>query len=225
MFNADWYIDTTGMSDSSVIICSVVALVLGIIVSLTYMYTTSVYTKNFAVTLALLPIIVQVVLVMVNGNLGTSVAVLGIFSLVRFRSVPGSSKEITAVFLTTAIGLAIGMGFLGYAVFITIVVGVAFILLSKLSFGDRITREKQLKITIPEDLDYTEIFDDIFDKYLNRVRRERVRTVNMGTMFEITYNVTMKNLKDEKQMLDEIRCRNGNLTVQCARVPANNEEL
>ena len=114
MFNSRLYVDTSMMSDSSVMICFGVAFVLGIVISLAYMYATETYTKNFAVTLALLPVIVQAVLIMVNGNIGTSVAVLGIFSLVRFRSVPGSSKEITAVFLTTAIGLAIGMGFVGY---------------------------------------------------------------------------------------------------------------
>lgn len=225
MFNNEWYINTTEMGDTSVIICIVTALLLGIVVSLAYMFTTEIFTKNFAVTLALLPVIVQAVLVMVNGNLGTSVAVLGIFSLVRFRSVPGSSKEIMAVFLTTAIGLAVGMGFIGYAVVLAVIVGLAFILLAKLPFGVNMSKDKQLKVTIPENLDYTEIFDDIFDKYLKRVRRERVKSVNMGTMFEITYNVTFKDLKDEKKLIDEIRCRNGNLTVSCGRLAANVEEL
>lgn len=132
MFNSRLYVDTTMMSDSSVMICFVAAFVLGILISLAYMYATETYTKNFAVTLALLPVIVQAVLIMVNGNIGTSVAVLGIFSLVRFRSVPGSSKEITAVFLTTAIGLAIGMGFVGYAAVLTVLVGLVFVILSKI---------------------------------------------------------------------------------------------
>lgn len=226
MFNSKLYVDTSMMSDSSVMICFGVAFVLGIVISLAYMYATETYTKNFAVTLALLPVIVQAVLIMVNGNIGTSVAVLGIFSLVRFRSVPGSSKEITAVFLTTAIGLAIGMGFVGYAAVLTILVGLVFVILSKVPFGEmRTGKEKLLRVTMPENLDYTDVFDDIFEKYLKRVKRERVKTVNMGTMFEITYIITMKNAADEKKMIDEIRCRNGNLTVSCGRVPVNNIEL
>ncbi|MBE5937081.1 MAG: DUF4956 domain-containing protein [Lachnospiraceae bacterium] len=211
--------------EKTVIICISVALLLGILISIAYMYATPTYTKNFAATLALLPIIVQAVLVMVNGNVGTSVAVLGIFSLVRFRSVPGSSKEITAVFLTTAIGLAIGMGFIGYAVVLTVIVGIAFVLFAKIPLKEKVSDEKLLRITIAENLDYTEIFDDIFAKYLKTVTRQRVKTVNMGTMYDLQYIIVMKDVKDEKKMLDEIRCRNGNLTVACGKVPVNTETL
>lgn len=212
-------------SVQALLICFGVALVLGIVIALVYVYTTPLCTKNFVVTLAVLPSIVQAVLIMVNGNLGTSVAVLGIFSLVRFRSVPGSSKEIMTVFLTTAIGLSIGMGFIGYAVVITVVIGIAFIIFSFISFGEKKSKSRLLKITMPENLDYTEVFNDIFDKYLRRCSRESVRTVNMGTMYEISYIVEMKNINEEKEMIDEIRCRNGNLTVACGRVPANTDEL
>lgn len=225
MLNETLFIDTGSMADGNMAICLIVALVLGIIISFVYMVTTPSHTKNFVVTLALLPIIVQAVLVMVNGNIGTSVAVLGIFSLVRFRSVPGSSKEITAVFLTTAIGLAIGMGFVGYAAVLTVIVGIALFVFSKLNYGSKVSKEKLLRITIPENLDYTEVFDDIFDKYLKRVTRERVKTVNMGTMYDISYVVVFKDINDEKKLLDEIRCRNGNLTVSCGRVPVATDEL
>ena len=225
MINSKLYVDTTMMNDRSVIACFIAAIVLGIIFAAVYMYATRVYTKNFVVTLALLPVIVQAVLIMVNGNIGTSVAVLGIFSLVRFRSVPGNSKEITSVFLETAIGLAIGMGFIGYAAVLTVLVGIVFVILSKLPFGERPVKEKLLRVTIPENLDYTDVFDDIFDRYLKKFRRERVKTVNMGTMFEVTYIITMKDNTEEKKMIDEIRCRNGNLTVSCGRAPVNNEEL
>lgn len=218
-------VDLSSLSIVEIMICFGVAIILGVITSLVYMYTTPSYTKNFVVTLAILPIIVQAVLVLVNGNLGTSVAVLGIFSLVRFRSVPGSSKEIMSVFLTTAIGLAIGMGFLFYAILITVIVGIAFIIYAKVSFGERKGGEKLLRITLPENLDYTEVFEDVFDQYLKKVYRERVRTVNMGTMFEISYVIIMKDIKEEKKMIDDIRCRNGNLSVSCGRVPMNTDEL
>lgn len=225
MINSILYFDMTSPSIKATLICFGVALLLGVITSVIYMYTTPSYTKNFVVTLAVLPVIVQAVLILVNGNLGTSVAVLGIFSLVRFRSVPGSSKEIMAVFLTTAIGLAIGMGFLLYAIMITSIVGVAFILFHLLSFGDKKRVDRLLKITLPENLDYTEIFNDIFDMYLKKAVSERVRTVNMGTMFEVSYIIRFKDPKDEKKFIDEIRCRNGNLTVSIGRVPANTDEL
>lgn len=207
------------------LICFGAAFILGLITSIIYMYTTPSYTKNFAVTLAILPVIVQAVLILVNGNLGTSVAVLGIFSLVRFRSVPGSSKEIMSVFLTTAIGLSIGMGCVLYAVFITVLVGIAFIIFDKISFGENRSSDKLLKVIIPENLDYTEVFDDIFEKYLKKAVSHRVKTVNMGTMFEVSYIISMKNPKDEKKLIDDIRCRNGNLTVSIGHVPVNTEEL
>lgn len=225
MINEILFFDMTNPTLINSFICFAVAAVLGVITSIVYMYTTPMYTKNFVITLAILPIIVQAVLILVNGNLGTSVAVLGIFSLVRFRSVPGSSKEIMSVFLTTAIGLAIGMGFVLYAILITVIVLILFVLFSLISFGERKAPEKMLKITLPENLDYTAIFDDIFEKYLKKANRERVRTTNMGTMFEVSYVIVMKDIKEEKQFIDEIRCRNGNLTVSIGRVPVNPDEL
>lgn len=217
--------DTGNLTDADALICFMAAIILGVVISLIYMYTTPAYTKNFAITIAVLPSIVQAVLILVNGNLGTSVAVMGIFTLVRFRSVPGSSKEIMAVFLTTAIGLAIGMGFLGYAVVITVISGAVFVVLSKTRFGEKKYREKLLRVTMPENLDYTHVFDDIFDKYLNKCTREKTKTVNMGTMYQISYIIEMKDVNEEKKLIDDIRCRNGNLTVSIGRVPVNTDEL
>lgn len=225
MFDSILYLDSGSLSNIGVLVCFGVAIVLGLIISLVYIYTTPSYTKNFSITIALLPAIIHSVLIIVNGNLGTSVAVLGIFSLVRFRSVPGSSKEIMSVFLTTAIGLALGMGFPIYAVLITIIIGIALIIYAKVPFGEAKSREKMLRVTLPENLDYTDVFEDIFEKYLKKVNEDRVKTVNMGTMYELSYIITMKDIKQEKAMIDEIRCRNGNLSVSCGRVPVNNVEL
>ncbi len=207
--------------------CFGIALGLGIVTSVIYMFTTPNYTKNFVVTIAILPVVVQAVLLLVNGEIGTSLVTLAIFSLVRFRSVPGTSKEIATVFLTVAIGIAVGLGYPMYGVIITGVVGVAFIILSIIPFGDwkRKNTDKLLKVTIPENLDYTEVFTDLFAKYLKKADRETVKTVNMGTMFEITYIIRMKNSNDEKKLIDEIRTRNGNLTVSIGRVPINSEVL
>lgn len=181
--------------------------------------------KSFVMTLVLLPPLVQLVIMMVNGNLGTSVAVLGTFSLVRFRSVAGSSKEIACIFFAMAIGLATGMGFLTFAVMMVVVIGLAFILLEKTKFGEPKANEKDLKISIAENLDYTEIFEDIFKIYTKKCKLERVKTTNLGSMYELDYHIVLKDAAKEKEMIDAIRCRNGNLTIVCGRMQGIQEEL
>ena len=224
MFNSLLKVTDGVIDPLGIVVCLGVALVLGLISSIVYMKTTTT-SKNFVITLALLPAMVQAVVLLVNGNLGASIAVMGTFSLVRFRSVPGSSKEISSIFLAMAIGLATGMGYVTYAVLLTIVLCSAIVVLSKTSFGEQITSEKQLKVLIPEDLDYTENFDDLFAKYMKRVSIERVKTTNMGSMFELVYRVELKDPKQEKALIDELRCRNGNLSISCSRYAMNREEL
>lgn len=213
------------MTFENALLCTAVSLVLGIAISFIYMKSQRCYTKSFAITLALLPVLVQCVIMMVNGNLGTSVAVLGTFSLVRFRSVAGSSSEIASVFFAMAIGLATGMGFLTFAALITLVIGTIYLILGKTEFGESKSNQKDLRITIAENLDYTEIFDDIFQKYTKKSRLEQVKTINLGSMYELKYHVTLNNEKHEKAMIDEIRCRNGNLTVICGRMSNIQESL
>jgi len=224
MFNS--IIDTTtGITFSSVMACTAVSLVLGLAIAFVYMSYDRSFTKNFVVTLVILPALVQIVIMMVNGNLGAGVAVMGAFSLVRFRSVPGSSREIANIFFTMAVGLATGMGYLGFAAIFTIVIcGVLFILY-KTSFASQITEEKELRITIPENLDYSGIFDDLFSRYTIKTTLDRVKSTNMGSMFELRYVTTLKNARQEKEFLDAIRCRNGNLTVMCGRIQSAREEL
>ena len=206
------------------LICTVSSLVLGLAIAFIYMHGNT-YSKNFVVTLALLPAIVQVVIMMVNGNLGTGIAVAGTFSLVRFRSVPGSAREIVSIFFAMAIGLATGTGYITYAILVTIVIGAAQLILSKSKFGDKNQNEKSVKITIPESLDYSGAFDDIFSTYTKKSSLERVRTTNMGSLFELHYLVTLKSAANEKTMIDELRCRNGNLTISCSYPKAGQDEL
>jgi len=173
----------------------------------------------------ILPVLVQVVIMMVNGNLGTGVAILGAFSLVRFRSIPGSSKEIGVIFFAMAIGLATGMGFLAFAALITLVISLVLVLLNKLNYGGSKEIHKNLKIVIPENLDFNSLFDDIMEKYTLECSLDRVKTTNMGSMFELSYDVILKQNINEKKMIDEIRCRNGNLMVACGRMETTVEEL
>lgn len=215
---------STTITMSQLLLCTFVSLLLGLILALIHTYKNT-YTKNFVLTLALLPAVVQAVIMIVNGNLGTGVAVMGAFGLVRFRSVPGNAREICSVFLAMAVGLAAGMGYLGIAAVLLLIVGAATILLVSLPIGQEAFKRKELKVTIPENLDYTGIFDDIFKEYTEKSELIRVKTVNMGSLYELCYHIQLKSEETEKTMLDAIRCRNGNLTIICGRIAADREEL
>lgn len=218
----------TGASGSldvaQMLICMGVSLGLGIVIALVYMYR-NVYSKNFLITLALLPAIVQAVILLVNGNLGVGVAVMGAFSLVRFRSIPGGAKEIACIFFAMAVGLATGMGFIGYAALFTAGISVMMLFYSTIRFGEGNASLRTLKIVIPEDLDYTELFDDLFKEFTQKATLEQVRTTNLGSLYELKYTITLKDIKREKEMIDKIRQRNGNLNIGCSRVSTGKEEL
>ena len=221
--------DVEGASVISVpqfILCILVALAIGAVIALVYTYKSR-YTTSFVVTLALLPAIVCVVILMVNGNVGAGVAVAGAFSLVRFRSVPGTAKEIGTIFLAMGAGLIAGMGYLGFAVLFTVILCIAMLILNVVSSVCRKApgREKLLRITIPEDLDYCEVFDDLFEKYTEKYECTNVKTTNMGSLFKLTYAITVKDVKQEKEFIDALRCRNGNLEISIARQEANQFEL
>jgi len=217
---------TAVISVTDFLLCLGCSLVLGLIMAFAYMYRTR-YTKSFVVTLALLPAVVCVVIMLVNGNVGTGVAVAGAFSLVRFRSVPGTAKEICTLFLAMGAGLIAGMGYLGFAVLFTVVMFGVFILYNRLDFGAKKNSEayKTFSITIPEDLDYTGVFDDLFAEYTVSHELTRVKSTNMGSMFKLTYNVTLQDVAKEKEMIDKIRCRNGNLEIAVSRQETTVTEL
>ena len=204
-------------------ICIAVAFALGLVVALVHQKT-SPSNKNFITTLAVLPVLVTMVILLVNGNLGTSVAILGAFGLVRFRSIPGNSRAIMDVFFAMAIGLAVGTGYIGFAALFTIVVSLFIILLSALNFGQSQTDEKKLTIMVPEDIDYTSIFDQTFAKFTTTHSLERSKTTNMGSLFELRYRVKLKKGINEKQFIDHLRVQNGNLKVMLSQ-PLAEEEL
>lgn len=208
----------------SLLICTGASFVLGIIGALIYMYK-STYTKGFILTLALLPSVVQIVIMLVNGNLGTGVAVMGAFGLVRFRSAPGGAREIGSIFLAMALGLATGTGYITVAVIFLAVYALVSILLISAKFGEGSPLEKELKITIPESLDYNGIFDDLFGEYTKKSDLVKVKTTNMGSLYELTYHIVIPDLSREKEFIDKIRCRNGNLNIVCGRVPVGKDEL
>jgi hypothetical protein len=216
--------DLSGITFSQAAICIIAAFIIGIIIAAVYMFTGR-YSQNFIITIVLLPVVIQAVIIMVNGSLGTGIAVLGAFSLIRFRSVPGTSREITVIFMSMACGLSVGMGEIGYGFLICLICAAVMLLLHFTKFGQKHQGDNHLRITIPEDLDYTGAFTDIFDRYLLSCKLESVKTTNLGTMFELTYAVRMKDPGQEKEMIDEIRCRNGNLTVVSNRLEMEAETL
>lgn len=217
---------TTLISVTDFLLCLGVSLVIGVMMALAYMYHTR-YTKSFVITLALLPAVVCVVIMMVNGNVGTGVAVAGAFSLVRFRSVPGTAKEICTLFLAMAAGLIAGMGYLGYAALFAAVMCAMFVLYNRLDLGSKKNAAtfKVLTITIPEDLNYSGVFDDVFTTYTRTHELIRVKSTNMGSMFKLTYNVMLRDVTREKEMIDQLRCRNGNLEIAVSKQETVGTEL
>ena len=202
------------------------SLVLGLVISLVHMYKNR-STGSFLGAIALLPAIVCVVIMAVNGNIGAGVAVAGAFSLVRFRSAPGTAREITAIFTAMATGLMAGMGYIAYAGIFVLVIGAATLVCRSVEIGsDRAADlRKNLRITIPEDLDYTGVFDDILDEYTKEHKLISSKTTNMGSMFKLTYEVTLDKNKSEKEFMDKLRCRNGNLEIAISAVRANEDQL
>ena len=214
------------ISISDFLLCVGVALVLGVFLAVVYAVKSR-YTKSFLITLGILPAVVCIVIMMVNGNVGAGVAVAGAFSLVRFRSAAGTAKEIAVIFLAMAAGLVCGMGYLAYAALFTLIIGVIFLALQfiKIPQSKSVLKQKTLRITIPEDLDYTSIFNDIFDKYTTEYKLTNVKTSNMGSLFKLTYHLTEKDITKEKEMIDELRIRNGNLEISISEQEETRDAL
>ena len=206
----------TELTLTSFLICTGVSLLLGVGTALVAGYRSR-STQSLAVTLAILPAVVQAVIMLVNGSIGAGIAVAGAFSLVRFRSAPGTAREIAAIFLAKAIGLATGMGYVGLAALLFLILAGAMLALTALRFGQKEDAGRILKITIPEDLDYDGLFDDLFERYTTAHTLEKVKTTNMGTLYELRYRITLRQEPVPKVFLDELRCRNGNLNITCCR--------
>lgn len=213
------------ITGATFLIATLCSIAIGVFIAFMYTIKNN-YSKSYIITLALLPAIVQVVIMLVNGNIGAGVAVAGAFSLVRFRSAPGTGKEITSIFLAMAVGLATGMGYIGIAALFAIIITVANLILSNCGFGDALAEEKTLKVTVPEGLDFEGIFDDIFGRYTTKAELEEVKTSGMGSLYKLTYKIVLRQKASTKGMLDEMRQRNGNLEISCSRpVMVKSEEL
>ncbi|MBR6358224.1 MAG: DUF4956 domain-containing protein [Lachnospiraceae bacterium] len=219
-------------NDSSIttlttITCMLFAVILGIIIAAAYAIITKKeeISLSFFLTLVIMPAAVALVIVLVGSNLARALSLGGIFALVRFRSMPGDGKDISFVFVAMAAGLSSGLGFLTIALAATVVLALVVIVVTKVAGLVFANNTQSLKIVIPEDMDYSDAFKDIFEKYTDRAELEKVKTTNMGTLYELAYYVNMKSNADEKKFLDEIRTRNGNLSVVLAKQLKKKEEL
>ncbi len=213
MFNTIFDSTATGMSIPTALISAVAALALGMVIAFTHKKTARQTTKSFLVTLAVLPLLVMAVMIMINGNLGTSIAILGAFSLIRFRSVRGDARELLGIFFTMMVGLALGMGHLLFAVVMTAIAVVAIVIFSNTKMFEPNKNNRSLKIVIPEDLDYEDVFAEIFKKYTKSAELVQTKTMNMGSLYKLTYDITLKHGVREKDFLDAIRVKNCNLKV------------
>lgn len=175
------------------------------------------YNETFVISVALLPAAVCVIIMMVNGNLGASLSVAGAFSLVRFRSAQGNARQITTVLIAMTAGLIIGMGYLVLSVIYTLLLAGAMNILSAVMERTKNRQERFLYVTIPESLNYTDVLEPVLNEYVSEKELEHIRTVNMGSLFKLTYRITMKPDKNEKQMIDDLRCVNGNLEIHVAK--------
>lgn len=205
---------TAVIAPSDFLLCISTALLTGLLLCRMVQWKSNV-SESFAVTLALLPATVCMVIMMVNGNVGTGVAIAGAFSLVRFRSAAGTGREIAAIFIAMAAGLMIGMGYLVYGVLFVLIMGVFTMLYAALPVlsAKKSSRTRLLRITIPESLNYEEVFDAVLQSYTADYELKQVKTTNMGSMFKLTYEVTLPHNSHVKNMIDELRCLNGNLEI------------
>ena len=229
MLNSIFLSIFTSTSESTIsvagfIICLAVSLVLGAFLSACCAYKSK-SSKSFNLAIGLLPAAVCVVIMMVNGNVGAGVAVAGAFSLVRFRSAPGNGKDIVTIFLTMGCGLMLGMGYIAYAVLYTLIMGIVMLLCNFIYLNKSCNAEKILKITIPEDLDYSGVFDDLFEKYTKKYETISVKTSNMGSLYKLKYNIILKDNANEKELIDALRCRNGNLEISISNQEVLTNEL
>ena len=200
------------------------ALVLGAVIAFVYSYHTA-HSNGFLITIAMLPAIVAVIIMMVNGSIGASVAVAGTFSLVRFRSAPGTAREICAIFLAMAVGLACGMGYVAFAILFAVILSLVTIFYDRIGFLEKRDGglQKLLRVTVPEDLDYEGMFDDLFQKYTSDAKLTSIKTSNLGSLNKLHYTVTMRKAGNDKAFIDDLRCRNGNLEISLAMLADTSE--
>lgn len=211
--------EVTELTWTDALLTVLVAIALGAVISFTYMKTQPAYTQNFTLTMVVLPAIVAIIILLIGSNIARAFSLAGAFSIIRFRSAPGDPKDIAFVLFTMAAGLACGVGSYGYAVLFTAVLCALMFVLKATNFGAKKSTQKLLKVTIPENLGYEEAFDEIFRKFNVGYELRKVKTTELGSLYELVYAVELDHLANQKEFLDAIRCRNGNLDITLTMNP------
>lgn len=207
--------DGSSLTIVNTFIVMIAALILGLMISLVYMRTTkkSGYSPSFTITLIMLPVIISIIILLVGNNVARAFSLAGAFSLIRFRSAPGEPKDIAYVFFTLAVGLCCGMGYIGYAVIFTMALCFVMLVLDTTKFAMPKTKAMKLKIIVPEDLNYEGVFDEVLKNYSKTYFIETIRTRDFGALFELNYSIELLEGVNQKQLIDDLRCRNGNLNI------------
>ena len=205
-------------------LCLGISFALGVLIAFSYMFKND-FSKSLVFSLGLMPPIVCVLIMLVSGSMGAAIAVGGVFALTRFRSAAGTSRELVQILLAMATGLTLGLGYIWIAIILVVCVEAVSIIFTLCHFGESKKQRRTLKITIPEELDYNDLFDDLFKKYTTKAVLVKVKLKNLGTLFQLTYDITLKNVKEEKTFIDELRVRNANLDILCSRVITGSDEL
>ncbi len=218
--------DGTSFTLTNTLIVITAAIILGFLISLVYMRTTKKagYSPSFTVTLIMLPVIISIIILLVGNNVARAFSLAGAFSLIRFRSAPGEPKDIAYVFFTLAVGLCCGMGYIGYAIIFTIILCLVMLILDVTKFAMPKTKAMNLKIIVPEDLNYEGVFDEILNSYTTNYKIESIRTRDFGALFELNYSIHLLEEANQKQFIDALRCRNGNLNITLT-INSQNEKV
>lgn len=215
---------STELTFTNAIVTIFLSILLGGIISFTYMKTNPTgYSQSFTLTMVLLPVIIAIIILLIGSNVARAFSLAGAFSIIRFRSAPGDPKDITFVLFTMASGLACGVGSFGYAVLFTLILCVLMVILNRTKFGVRKTSQKTLKVTIPESLGYEEAFAEVFNKYNVEYELKKIRTTELGSLYELVYSVTLGEAVNQKDFLDAIRTRNGNLDLSLTMSPTSSD--
>ena len=213
------------LSDNITLISSLItmsiAIILGLIIAFTYYITQDreSFQRSLAITLLMLPVILSVIIIFIGSNIARAFSLAGTLSIIRFRSTAGDAKDIGFIFFDIAAGLACGVGLYGYGAVFVIILCIVLIISEKVHLFEPKTAQKLLKITIPEDLNYDGAFDDILDKYTKEHSLTKIKTTDLGSLFELCYNVSLSKDTNEQEFLHELRCRNGNLTIMLCVPP------
>ncbi|WP_040950872.1 DUF4956 domain-containing protein [Gorillibacterium massiliense] len=210
---------STDLTFGSAVVTILVAIALGAVISFTYMKTQPAFTQGFTLTMIVLPAIIAIIILMIGSNIARAFSLAGAFSIIRFRSAPGDPKDIAFVLFTMAAGLACGVGAFGYAVLFTVILCLLMFFLKTIKFGAQKAAQKTLKVTIPENLGYEEAFDEIFKTFNVQYDLKKVKTTELGSLYELVYLVSLDHLTNQKEFLDAIRCRNGNLDISLTMTP------